>query len=611
MAGNGPSASEEKLKLIAMMDQTLNGLDMRRRELSASLDSEQSEEQAARIKKDLIEIDNQMSAVKGARAEFEKQYAKAKTEEERKELERVIKMAIIVGMTNESLRLSWERQKQLDADREAALAQMEALKAEKIERAIDRIFEVNTFRFVTRDMVEEIKNNDKFKDMAENDPDRLNREEMGKQDEYNAMIARYFYRRNIKMGNNFAENEQKMRQDLMKENEFERAAPLLKKFIDGDLKKYGTEEDKKIFLEIYKDLEELKVESRKIDNEFINNQSDFKKGNGITKEIFEKEKSLAKRLKEYIDKNIALGNELAEKGDEKAVNYFSLLQGALKVDGIIKGRLDDDEVKYRQNEFNREKEGWQVFRQLPEDNAPKIKEVSKKSTIEKRAQSKVTRLSDISKAESRDTILGKLADWAKDASQDILDIVQQSKSKISVANKNKIKEKVAAIVLFQLVYNEQKQVMVDRPFSGMVRWKYKNKDLLTEVANQLAAVPEFNIVYNSYMQGRNYKDKCFQFLAEDGEKLLAQQLGDNVIDIMKNQPQKEIGRSRSKTTVARPYSKQGKKANAEKNSDSNDKNETNLGVQNKEKNNTQKKQNDKRNSATEESLSRAMSMVQN
>ena len=178
MAGNGPSASEEKLKLIAMMNQTLNGLDMRRRELSASLDSEQSEEQAARIKKNLIEIDNQMSAVKGARAEFEKQYAKAKTEEERKELERVIKMAIIVGMTNESLRLSRERQKQLDADREAALAQMEALKAEKNERAIDRIFEANTFRFVTRDMVEEIKNNDKFKDMAENDPDRLNREEL-------------------------------------------------------------------------------------------------------------------------------------------------------------------------------------------------------------------------------------------------------------------------------------------------------------------------------------------------------------------------------------------------------------------------------------------------
>ncbi|MCR5103377.1 MAG: hypothetical protein K6B68_02850 [Eubacterium sp.] len=561
--GNGPSVSEEKLKLIAMMDQTLNGLDQRRRELNTELDSEQSEEQVARIKKDLIEIDNQMSAIKGAREEFEKQYAKAKTEEEKKELERVVKMAIIVGMTSESLRLSYERQKQLDADRESALAQMEALKAERNEKAIDRIFEVNSFRFITRDMVDEIKNNEKFKDMAENDPDRLNREALSKQDEYSAMIARHFYRRNIKMSNDFAENEKKLREQLMQENEFEKAVPMLKNFIDGNLNKHGGEEDKKFFLEIYKDLEELKVESRKIDNEFINNQSDFTKGNGITKEIIEKEKSLSKRLKDYIEKAMNLGEELANKDDEKAYSQYMLLQGALMIDGTIKGRLDEDEVKFRQNEFNKEKEGWQVFKQLSEDNTPKINEVSKKGIIENRALAKVTRLSNISRIESKESLLGRVADWAKDSSQEIINIIK-NKSRITVANKNKIKEKVASIVLFQLVYNEQKQFMESRPFSGLVWRKYKDNHKLDEVAKQLASVPEFNIVYYSYMRGGEFKDKCIKFLAEDGEKLLAQQLGDNIIEVMKNQPiEEEKGRSRSKT-YANVHAKPGNKASSKK-----------------------------------------------
>ena len=125
----GGNVSDEKLKLISMMDQTLNGLDKRRREISANLDSADNEEVAAQLKKELVELDNQMSAVKGARSEFEKQYAKAKTEEERKQLEKIIKMAIMVGIVSESLRFNWERQKQLEEDKEKAGRQLRMVHA--------------------------------------------------------------------------------------------------------------------------------------------------------------------------------------------------------------------------------------------------------------------------------------------------------------------------------------------------------------------------------------------------------------------------------------------------------------------------------------------------
>ena len=552
----GGNVSDEKLKLISMMDQTLNGLDKRRREISANLDSADNEEVAAQLKKELVELDNQMSAVKGARSEFEKQYAKAKTEEERKQLEKIIKMAIMVGIVSESLRFNWERQKQLEEDKEKARIEMEKMKAERFERAIDKIFAENNFRFVTRDMIDEIMNNEKFKEMAENDPDRLNREEMGMQDEYNAMMARALYRKNIQMGSNFAENEEKLRNKLKEKNEFEEAVPLLKKFISGDLEKYGEDEDKIFFIELLAAIQEFGSITRRLDDEFVSGQSDFFKGNGYTREIIEKERSITKRIREYGEKHRVLSLELSEKGDEKAINHMNLYQGVLLADGKIKGRCDEDEAKFRHNEFRKETEMWKVYKQLPEENGSRIRSVSQYAINEMRAWSKISRMEEISRIEGTGSLLSCLCDWAKEGAQDIMETLK-GKTKISAVNKQKIKEKVASLVIFQMVDNEQKQKSESKPFTGMVLKKFKKKNDLTEVAKQLAKVPEFESIYEEYMKGGDYKEKCIQFLAEDAERNLAQQIGENVAEVMKNPPQQEASSrlSRSKT-LYKPKTKQ-------------------------------------------------------
>lgn len=530
------SPAEEKQKIIDMMNQTLNNIEVMRRELSAKLDKENDENQAFEIKKELSRLESQAATVKGARDDFEQQYAKLKTEEERKKFERIVKMAIIVGITSESLRVAWEKHKQLEADRDAALRERETLRRERFEKAVDRIFATMTLRYVTRDMIEDIKNNKKFKEMAEYDPDRLNREEKVKQDEYTNMMSRKFRRYSVKMSGNFEQDEEKLRKILETEKSgYEKALPVLKDFIEKKLDSIGTEADKEFFITLLKDMQEINDITKKLNMEFITKESDFIKGNGFTKEIYEKEQSIKNRLAE---KEVHALQEVMseyEKGNTTDNKKADVYQTVLLLKGHVTPQIDEDEVLYKQNEFRKETECWQVYQRLPEGSVASVVSVSEKNKNELRAWAKINRLTRITKYEGRTTLLGCLCDWSRDNAQSIMDSIKK-KNKYSANEKNIIKEKFASLVLFQLVYDEQKLGLDPQPFTAMVTKNnvFSKKEMLNILAKNIALTPEFDKAFNKYMKGGNYRDNCIKFFAEDAEKQLAKTIEKNVPNMLES-----------------------------------------------------------------------------
>lgn len=583
------SPSEEKLKIIEVMNQTLNNIDKRRRELNANLDMEEDENQVAEIKKELGQLESQATAVKGARDEFEQQYAKLKTEEEKKKFEHIVKMAIIVGMTSESIRIAWEKEKQVETDREAQRLEKEALRKERYEKAIDRIFETMTLRYVTREMIDEIKDNKKFKEMAEEDPDRLNREELARKDEYTAMMARTFVRHRMSLTGDFNKDQEQLKEAYEKETGYEKAIPLMKKFIEGDLEKYGTEEDKKFIKDLYKDVVEISAITRKLRNEFIAGESDFFKGNGFTKEIYEKEKSIYDRLYMYKEKVNAQNLEFAEKGEmDKMADRMNIYNPIVVFEGNIKTTYLEDEDQYKANEFRKETEMWKVYQKLPDGSAAQVKHVTEKANNEMRAWSKIQRMTKMAMIEGKGSLSSCLYEWANTKAQALLKKAVDKK-KFDAKDRDELKENFSAIVFNQLVYNEQKGTDLDKPFSEMVFRKYNKPAELDEIGRKFAATPTFEAVYKKYMKGGNYKDKCIRFLAKDVEKQLALELVSKKDDLLAEMLQANMNLSRSKSVALRRNDTIKKPDKSKNNTKNKSKNNTKKNSKNNSKNNNSKK----------------------
>ena len=544
------SPAEEKQKLVEMMNQTINNIEMRRRELNANLDKEQDDKKAAEIKKELDMLETEASAVKGARDEYEQQYARLKTDEERKKLERIVKMAIIVGIANESIRVAWEKQKQLESDREAARQEREQLRKERYEKAIDRIFETMTLKYVTRDMIDEIKENKKFKEMAESDPDRLNREEMVKKDEYIAMMAETFHRNSIKMTGDFKKDEAQLKKLYEeKPNGFEKTSPGLKKFIEGNLEKYGTIEEKNFFKKLFVDILEAGATTRKLRFDFVTGESDFVKGNGYTKDVYDKEQSIISRIKEYKDKVMAENLKLAENYDEeKMTGRMAIYNQLVTLEGDIAPTVHEDESHYHNNEFRKETEMWKVYQKLPAGSIPTVKHVTEKANNEMRAWNKVQRMSKIAMIEGIGGITGNMYDFAKDNAQNIYENAI-NKKKLSAEDKAQIKENCAAIIYNQLVYNEQKSSIIEKPFSERVQFINKEKNDLDNVAKDFAKTEVFTKIFNKYIKGGNYRDKCIRFLTEDVEKQMAAEIAEKREKLLSQMPQQPVKPLRRRNAV--------------------------------------------------------------
>ena len=541
------SPAEEKQKLIEKMNQTLNDIEMRRLELNVNLDMEQDENQAVEIKKELTKLESQATAVKGARDEFEQQYAKLKTDEERKKLERIVKMAIIVGITSESIRLAWEKERQLEADKESVRQEREALRKERFEKAVERIFETMTLKYVTREMINEIKDNKKFKEMAESDPDRLNREEMVKKDEYTSMMARTFARHRMSLTGNFNKDQEQLKKAYKDETGYEKALPKMKKFIEGDLQKYGTEEEKKLFGEIYKDMLEISVITRKVRNEFVAGESDFFKGNGFTKEIYDKEQSIYKRLYDHKEKVNQENLAYAEKGEmDKVAERMNIYMPTVTFEGDIKPTVEEDADQFNNNEFRKETEMWKVYQKLPGDSVEPVVHVSAKAKNEVRAWSKIQRMSKMAMVEGKGSFTSCMYEWARNKAHDTLKTVMDKKN-LNAEDKAQLKENFAAIVFNQLVYNEQKSADIEKPLSKVLLKKYKKHAEMELICKKFAASPEFNQVFNQYIKGGDYKDKCIRFLSEDVEQQMVLQLAGAKNEIIEAITKKETDFSRSKS----------------------------------------------------------------
>ena len=514
------SAAEEKKKIVDYMNQTLNMIENRKRELNINRDKEQDPAEIAKIDKDLAVLEQQMTNIKGVRDDFEQQYKKLKTEEERKELERIIKMAIIVGITGEAIREAVERDKKLQNDKKMVRAEIE-------ERAIDRIFTTMTFRFVTREMIDEIKNNKKFQEMAANDPDRLNREEFDVKAEYNTMMMRIFSRSGEKLDDDFEKNEERLRAHFEEKNGFEKASDVLRVFVNSNIETSDDEEDKKFFEDIQKEILEVGAITRKLRNEFVTGESNFLKGNGFTKELIQRERNILEKTIAHRDKMIekymvAESKALDGTNTEKMNEVFETV---LKIQGLIEPQIKDDEVLSHNNEFRTETEMWKVYQNLPEGSVPTVQHMNKRAKEEIRAWTKLNRISKVAILRGKGSMLHEIATWSMGEVQEAMEKLK-TQTKFTKEEKKDIKERFASLVLFQLVENETKSPgETDTPFYDLLKFKTNDKQFLKDMAKKLSETPEFEKSFNSYMKRRTtFRDNCVRFLAEDGEKTMAKQL---------------------------------------------------------------------------------------
>ncbi|MBO4863670.1 MAG: hypothetical protein J5517_04855 [Eubacterium sp.] len=528
------NSAEEKKKILDKMNETLRMLDNAGRDLEAKMDKEDNPEEVARLRKERTIIEQNTTAVKGAMEEYEKQYAKAKTEEERKDLERIIKMAIIVGIANESMRIAFERQRRMDADREAARAERAALREEKNRKLIEAYFRSHEFKYVTIDMVDQIKNNKKFIEMAKNDSDRLNREEQDQKVEYNKMMEREFTHAGRKLSQDFTENERILKEILTDKNGFEKAEISLKKFIKNDMEKVATDEEKEFFISTLKEIQEIALTTRRLQNEFATGESDFIKGNGYTKEIIDKETAVDNKLKEYTDNLLQKMTEMsADKSKEQEVTKLTkLYMAAMEVKGNIDPQLKNDKVKQDTNELRKEMECWKVFKDLPEGMVPSVKNLGKKATNEMRAWSKIQRIEKSYRGElavkdgkKSGTTLALVGEWAMGETQKAFRRVKE-KGELNQFDKASIKENLAALLLFEIVEVSEKtnnpafKKMVEDIKKSDLR---KNTNILNTKAKEIASSPEFNKIYDKYMKKGDFKENVINFLAKDAEKEMVKQ----------------------------------------------------------------------------------------
>ncbi|MBR1507214.1 MAG: hypothetical protein IJ619_04365 [Eubacterium sp.] len=541
------SLAEQKKEILDKINMTLNNLDARKRELDAKLDKEQNPVEIARLKEDISNLEQQQVAVLGARDEFEKQYAEAKKDEEKQKVINTVKAAIIIGVAFGTLRMAWQSEKRMEEDRETVHADME-------KRAVEKVFTENTFRFVTKDMIEEIKNNEKFIDMAKNDPELLLREEDEQRDKYNKLMERVFIQNGQKMSDDFEENEAHMREVFAQKSKFEEAAQSVVLFMKGDAyNKYATDEDREFFEAVEKEVLEIAVEHRRLRQEFVNGESDFKKGNGFTKELVDRELALKKKVDEHTARLLARVNEKATENKmspEELDGNVKVYQGALEVQGFIKLQIENDMSFSSQNDFRKETEMWRVYQALPTGTVPAIKRITKKASEESKAQNKIKRLQQAVAREGRQSLLGGMASWAMDETTLVMNRLKNP-APISKEEQKTIKEQLASLIVYQLVDNDDKQksVEADKPYFDVLKNSGDRRDELKSAAKQIAKSPEFEKLFKNFKKKDKFRDTCIRFLANDAERQMAKSIDNKGVRI-------NITRVKRRNTIAVPSTNQ-------------------------------------------------------
>lgn len=537
----------EQMRLSELMEDAINGLTNRLMRLRFRLDEEKKKNadfagagsvndvedddvslEVIRLEKDIYQTEQQLDYVKGFKADVDITLARLEKEEEKRRLERILKAALLAGIVSNAARNNME----IDLK-----AEKQAMFQFKFLSAVDDLFDNNKFRYVSKEMVEDIRNSREFQKMAEEDPYKLDREETMLRDEYELMMNRTLSLVDEDKTGSFEEKEKRFKAFFEKNNGYSQMLKSLEVLEKTILKDNASEVDLEFFRAVKEEAAELEKETMRLQKEFIDGKSSFKKGNGYTRQFLNKEKNLLRKVEDYRDMMLQKwfsGEQLLsgqlEEGAAAPVKAFSreevdkfgwLFKASLEIVYPLQNHVKRDEIMVRNNELREKMEMWYIYERLPRSGANSIKKIKQAVINETKAWSKLQRMQKI--AVERGGIYADTCAWAMDEAQLLLERCKNP-APIKEPDKKAMRRSLAALVLHRIL-DEEASFGIDRSAPNMRRIRRTTKSgrgsEFTAMVNELAESREFKKIAEEYLGGKNIGEKCIKFLAEDTEKIIA------------------------------------------------------------------------------------------
>ncbi len=526
------------------------------------------------MKKEVSILNKQLSITKSARTDFEIQLNKAKNEEEKKNIENTLKTAYYMGVINENLRI--RREEEIEAEK------IEAKYIIETTKTVSSVLSKNQFNFITYDDVKDIADNEEFKQMYKSNPYQIDYDNKKLLEDYKDMMRRRMTRVGMVVTDDFKELEQAYNKNYLPNTENNGYETALK-FVRGNIKTLQAlakaEQDPNDKERLLSDIEkmeeiddllaELAAQTIKINQRFKDDEFNFKRGNGYTKELIAMSQTLERKLNDYhkelgdrlnktsimdtLQREVgtakktldvenpgmkAIIKEINDTGykKEKAENLVPILSTLSIVKSKVEPQIQDDQVMFRINEQRKRGEMWRVFQELQGQDVEKAK-LSPRAKMEKDAIEKANRI----KANGKKTggFLDYTASAAAAAAQNML-VYAMAKGPMAKATLNDFAKQdviraMAIITLNHILYNENitgKKLNLER----ITGYKVNPYERFMNMAEGLAEDKKFQKAVSGFFDKKgNSKYNALKFLATDGEVEIAKKFAGKEIKIIDKQ----------------------------------------------------------------------------
>lgn len=526
------------------------------------------------MKKEVSILNKQLSITKSARTDFEMQLNKAKNEEEKKNIENTLKTAYYMGVINENLRI--RREEEIEAEKTEAKLIIETAKT------VSSVLSKNQFNFITYDDVKDIADNEEFKQMYKTNPYQIDYDNKKLYEDYKDMMRRRMTRVGMVVTDDFKELEQAYNKNYLPNTENNGYESALK-FVRGSLTTLHNllrvEKDPNAREKLSADIEkmeeidellaELAAQTIKINQRFKDDEFNFKRGNGYTKELIAMSQTLERKLNDFhkelgdrlnktsimdtLQREVgtakktldvenpgmkAIIKEINDTGykKEKAENLVPILTTISMVKSKVEPQIQDDQVMFRINEQRKKGEMWRVFQELQGEDVEKAK-LSPRAKMEKDSIEKANRIK--AKGKKAGGFLDYTASAAAAAAQNML-VYAMAKGPMAKATLNDFAKQdviraMAIITLNHILYNENstgKKINLDR----ITGYKVNPYERFMNMAEGLAEDKKFQKAVSGFFDKKgNSKYNALKFLATDGEVEIAKKFAGKEIKIIDKQ----------------------------------------------------------------------------
>ena len=539
----------EKKDILKLLDESIMSIERRQGYLKTKLAYETDSKARTEIEEEMLLLDQQLGYTIDTRKTVEKELKKAKNEEQKKKIENLLKASYFIGVVRENTRMSLDYDMRVDRDRELVFNS-------QFDKAVEKIFSTEDFRFITKDMVDQIALDEEFKDMWENNPNKL--EEMNNElrdlyeHEMDRVLSIYGGDKNL----TFEEKEDRFAEIIEEQNGFLTAPKVIDRILNGEDGKALHPEDRKFFEEIRDESREIGREVQKIYQEFARKESDFKKGNGFSKYLYEREVKLFEKWNNYIngaflDKAVKMDAENVEGGYE----YGEIFKVSKEFEYPIQVQIKRDKPLADVNELRTRMEMWKVYEKLPKGSPVTAKQKKKVIDDEYKSWMKIESIQRVGKLTGG--LERTVAEWATEGAinalkiaKDFRDAQQNQIAQNNLNNANKelsdrekksIKEGLAAMVLREIIEIEKNRpedkdkshykelVGFRRNTGSKASNELSERNKYKSMAQELANDPAFTEMFDKYMSSNRFKKKDFasksiKFIADEMDKKFAKNL---------------------------------------------------------------------------------------